>query len=287
MKNLFTNLFQKQTPQQSTVIQQDTKELIDKIHNEFYCAGDDLLREANEIISSNVFSEEKTNQLKKFGFTSVPEVVEVEQKVEKKKIAHKTIELVQKYHFKYPNNKFITKDMVEEICKKYNLVFGDVSLYKGFVPLHNLKQIEDFYKKHPFNTYSCVDEFGKTFTIDMSDFEIKRSEISPQYFHFYPKDINIKEHSFQSREGVNFYGRDYSGLICSKSIFVSRMTKDSTIICAPLKDMNTEGMNLKGYELKKHIPDPVVLQPVEFGYLIISAWGDEASDELVVNEINN
>ena len=42
-----------------------------------------------------------------------------------------------------------------------------------------------------------------------------------------------------------------------------------------------------GYKLKqvyKDIPDPVVLQPVKGGYLILTAWGDEASDPLVINE---
>ena len=35
------------------------------------------------------------------------------------------------------------------------------------------------------------------------------------------------------------------------------------------------------------ILDPVVLQPVMGGYMILAAWGDEASDPLVVNEQNN
>ena len=36
-----------------------------------------------------------------------------------------------------------------------------------------------------------------------------------------------------------------------------------------------------------NIPDPVVLQPVCGGYLIVCAWGDEASDEIVVNQQMN
>ncbi|MBK8366268.1 MAG: hypothetical protein IPL10_02335 [Bacteroidetes bacterium] len=37
----------------------------------------------------------------------------------------------------------------------------------------------------------------------------------------------------------------------------------------------------------KVIPDPVVLQPVHYGFLIVTAWGDEASDDIVVNPKNN
>lgn len=40
-------------------------------------------------------------------------------------------------------------------------------------------------------------------------------------------------------------------------------------------------------EQAKEIPDPVVLYPVREGYLIVTAWGDEASDPDVVNEVNN
>ena len=65
-------------------------------------------------------------------------------------------------------------------------------------------------------------------------------------------------------------------------------------ICAPLKDMNMQGMKLDGVHMVKDVPvpDPVVLMPKNHkngtvGYLILTAWGDEASDELVVNQNNN
>jgi ABC-type molybdate transport system permease subunit len=49
--------------------------------------------------------------------------------------------------------------------------------------------------------------------------------------------------------------------------------------------MDITGLELtEGYKLtKKFIPDPVVLQPVRGGFLLVTVWGDEASDELVVN----
>lgn len=62
--------------------------------------------------------------------------------------------------------------------------------------------------------------------------------------------------------------------------------KEKLQICAPIKYMDIKGLELtEGYKLeKKFIPDPVVLQPVKGGYLILTAWGDEASDPLVVNQ---
>lgn len=33
--------------------------------------------------------------------------------------------------------------------------------------------------------------------------------------------------------------------------------------------------------------DPIVLCRTKHGYLIITAWGDEANDELIINENHN
>ncbi len=51
-------------------------------------------------------------------------------------------------------------------------------------------------------------------------------------------------------------------------------------------------MEVKDFKLtEREIPDPVVLQPVFFKnkkhYLIVTAWGDEASDDLVKNHNHN
>lgn len=44
-------------------------------------------------------------------------------------------------------------------------------------------------------------------------------------------------------------------------------------------------MEKKGYQIVAK--DPIILQPVIGGYLIVTAWGDEAGDNLVVNEVKN
>lgn len=57
-------------------------------------------------------------------------------------------------------------------------------------------------------------------------------------------------------------------------------------ICAPVKDIDTEGLTQVGHTLV-NVDDPIVLHPVEGGFLIVAAWGPEASDENVVNEKMN
>jgi hypothetical protein len=59
-------------------------------------------------------------------------------------------------------------------------------------------------------------------------------------------------------------------------------------ICAPLKDFDMEGMMTSGRTIvKKEIPDPVVLCEVRDGYRIVTAWGPEAEDDIVVNHKMN
>ncbi len=63
-------------------------------------------------------------------------------------------------------------------------------------------------------------------------------------------------------------------------------------IAAPVKDFNMTSHEIKDFKISKiEIPDPVVLQPVIYEgikhYLIVTAWGDEAEDELVVNQKMN
>jgi hypothetical protein len=53
------------------------------------------------------------------------------------------------------------------------------------------------------------------------------------------------------------------------------------LIIAPEHKLNTQNKEREGFILK--IKDPIVLQPVNGGYLIVSSWGLEADDEMVIN----
>ncbi len=108
---------------------------IQEIHNEFSNASDKLLEEANNIIKeSQNFDYDKLKRLEKLGFSNSSFVKTVRPLLEKSKINEQQIKLVKYYKKEYPNNKFITENQVKEICKKYNLVFGNVSLFTGFIP---------------------------------------------------------------------------------------------------------------------------------------------------------
>lgn len=237
-------------------VKESVKEVIEQIHSEFNNAGEELLKEANEILSGK-FCSEKADRLEKMGFTSTKEVVEIKEKKAKKELSESIISFVQYYRFNYPNYKFITEDMVEQICKKYGLVCGGISKYKGFVPVHNLKHIEDF-KLRPEDLL-----YGRVF----DTFRWREDRV----------DIITKE----QYDELNNRNKGFGLRSIYRTVII-----DELKICAPIKDMNTDGMRLSGWKLID-IPDPVVLKQVAGGYLILTAWGDEAADPLVVNQINN
>jgi hypothetical protein len=116
-----------------------------KIHREFYTASDKLLKEANEIIAKAAkVSLKKSERLEKLGFVKVKEVKESKEIMESVDFTKKMSEIIQMYSLKYPNNKFIIEEDVKKICEKYNLVFGNIEDFTGFVPEKNLQEIEAF-----------------------------------------------------------------------------------------------------------------------------------------------
>lgn len=257
--------------------------LVHEIHNEFLTAGDRILEEARGIIRECEGEQvDKGKRLASLGFEKVPEAVRA-IRLETKAVRTKEIaDLVVYYQLHYPNHKLITEEQVEIICEKYGLVCGDVSMYKGFVPEKNLQQIESFKLKKAEENVLIADN-GYLF----ENAEIRKCGC---YFHIFKKGESDRyKYAFQSNDGVNFYAHD------SKNIFGYltaggagfSMISRALQICAPLKDMEIpEGKRLQGHKIK-NIPDPVVLMPVKGGYLIVAAWGDEASDDVVVNQKMN
>ena len=120
-------------------------DVITQIHKEFNSIGDKMYEEAIEIIDAlKITNEEKVIRLKKLGFTSSKEVQTAERIIQKKKISQEMVALITYYRMHYPFNKFITEEQVIAICKKYQLVYGDIIKFTGFIPEKNLQQIENF-----------------------------------------------------------------------------------------------------------------------------------------------
>lgn len=248
-------------------------QIIEEIHENFFTEVDKLLQEAKISHSLDTNKQtliDKCNRLKALGFTNTKEVKDAELELNrlnllknensKKKLLTEAIEY---FSFKYPNYKFITEDSVKKICEKYNLVYGEIDRYIGVVPDKNLKHIEDFKISEEDDCYTYKKSSLYMYRNDFSGKRYVKKEIMDKFTN----NIDLKDN--------NGYYHNFE--------------KNLLEIVAPSKDFNMENMEIKNFKLSKvEIPDPVVLKPVIFNntkhYLIVTAWGLESNDELVINQ---
>jgi len=253
-------------------------ELVEEIHQTFMTEVDKLLREAKISKSSDTIKQdliEKTRKLQSLGFTKTKEIVEGEEEIERLRAIEKEnnkkrslIQAIDYFSSKYPQYKFITEESVKSICEKYGLIYSEVSNYIGTVPDENLAQISEF-KIHSEDT--C---YIKT--------NISRGYSGTEL-------ISHSRYIIETTRSITHNSTDY--LLSKLHQFADYSYSKSPLeIAAPMSDFNLGGKEIKDFKLsvKAKAPDPVVLQPVFHGntkyYLIVTAWGKEAEDSLVVNE---
>lgn len=225
-------------------------EVITQVHTEFTTAGEKLYQDALAIINSTkLLNEEKVERLTKLGFTASKEVKEAQEILRKREVNDELVKRIAYYRDQYPLYKFITDEQVKAICRKYGLIYGKVSDYTGFVPEAKLKIMEEFALKDKDAQHYVRGSWGMS---------------SPMY-------LTYEEYKQHKKVNSDCYA------------------DSEFLIAAPMKDFNIKSsQEVRDFSLvNKPIPDPVVLAPVNGGYLIVCAWGEEASDPLVVNDINN
>lgn len=233
------------------------EELVHKIHTEFNTASDlflDKCKKELDELSSIQLNKDKADRLSKLGFTNTSLVIEVNTHVSKEEVRKRNIESILNWKTKYPLNKFISEEDVKIICGKYGLVLGNVSWYKGVVPEKNLKEIEKFLTYFKERDSAYEKSYGTSWN-KCTFKEYDKAVNDPNLIRIHGPWFRKKELMICAVESEMIIPRDY---VKSGHTFI---------------------------QVKK---DPVVLQPLsDGGYLIITAWGDEAEDPLVVNEVNN
>lgn len=252
---------------------------IEQIHNEFFTASEKLITQAKAILEKPI--NEKAFRLEKAGF-SVAQGVEEHKRLAEQQAKEKAFaDMVNEYQMTYPNNKFITEEQVTRICKKYNLVCAPVARFKGFVPESKLKQIEAFTNvapRHvPDKKIRITSVWNASNIFNSLTAKLIRQELGEFLDYDHP---NIEYNGGQPWRIHASFGRYYISGYQEK--------KYERSICAPKKDFDLKGLSKLGLffsSLTTHVvPDPVVLEPIKGGYLILAAWGDEAKDEDVVNQ---
>lgn len=267
---------------------------IEEIHNEFLSTE----VKSDKVIDIPESRIKKSERLSKLGFSQSKEIAEINS-IKKEVDNKKTIEEAERrYRILYPFNKFISYKKIEEICKKYSLVYADISKYTGFVPEEKLTQIENFKIRQEDKDYFVCRNRSTNEVFYIENAEIR--SFHSGYYHIYKKDSPLDSNSFLDRafqsdnnDPNDFYSSDSGNVFGLRHMGDQRFYIENTglKICAPVKDMDTKGMRIeKGY-LLKNIPDPVVLMPVKGGALIVAMWGDEEfdpfTDEDLKNQVNN
>ena len=257
--------------------------VIAEIHNAFDTAGDRLLAEAKAIIAKEIPTD-KGKRLQALGFGSTKPATEMTENISVKKESTALAETISYFQMNYPNYKFINEEVVKEICGKYNLLLGDAEEYIGDVPEKNIREIENFKLKEEDyvesrTPVSWMDMPGESLMWNTGFDDIRRRRISDRLM---ATNMALQAQQPQSRLGEGILSQ-FRNIEPDEP----KTKKPAFEIVAPKKDFNLQNTVEKGYKLEKYIPDPIVLQPVKGGYLIISKWGLEGKDKMLVNEVMN
>lgn len=234
--------------------------------------------------------------MKLFGKKSVSDIVDVDVQIHKDIYSAQELLLVEA---KAVINKKIPYDeeSLERFKKLHELGFKNISNVKEWNEIdskqkqsESIKSIIEYYQQeYPLNRFISLQavlnicEKYKLLLASVSDYisdipEKNQKEIIE--FKVKRKDIRIP---YEIGALFNPIYHPF-GFDCKK-YYNEKVSGTDLLIIAPENKLNTKDKIKNGRILK--IKDPIVLQPVTEGHLIVSSWGLEAGDEKVVNPINN
>ena len=299
------NFFKRSAAVLERVVTPKVTYTIQDIHNEFDSVEDILLLEADVLIDelnskSDSTLESKAKDLEKLGFFKSFVVKNSKELNKKIQITKEQADLIREYKQLYPFQKFLTEEELDRICQKYGLIYAPVGNYIEDVPQKNLNEIANAKalearfrpKNNKYITITSATSFASTTESNFPK-EMKAFLKDPIELHF---DIKRDRYSNYSTEEIldklGYKGPPAQWSNLTK-VEVNEVSKEGLFIAAPethfdLSDVSKE--KKYGY-FKSHvtivIQDPIVFRYCKGGVQVLSKWGDEASDELLVNPIEN
>lgn len=263
-----------------------------QIFNDVYSAEGLILEEAKRVLANppqfTKEQEARLEQLKQLGFDNFDEVKKLEKQREDFQLHSGLKRMIRYYNFAYPFNRFISQDSVKVIIKKYKLVLAKASDYIAEIPEKNQREIVNF--KVMRKDVREPDEIREGWGILSFPSYIGFLDLGIGSGSYYQELNKLKFGQLMNQPEFDDYRRIEKERL--KRIASEKKAKDreripgkDLLIVAPQHKLNMKGREIKDGILR--IKDPIVLQPVHMGYLIVSSWGLEASDELVVNKIEN
>jgi hypothetical protein len=179
--------------------------------------------------------------------------------------------------------KFLLEPQIERICEKYNLYVRDLQYFLGDIPEDNIIQIMNFsvclddikdyhlfYTNNDFNPYQqnklVVNSLPMFIKNNMEHLILTGYS---DYLTARPEQVRIPITSFKRFGLTNLLTiASVESLLSPNAFLNSRNRIESKPELAPKHKVEL---------------DPIVLFKTAHGYLVITAWGDEANDELVAN----
>lgn len=280
-----------------------SNQIVKEIHNEFDTAEDRLLEQADLLlkelnIPTETSIEKKASDLRSLGFVNSEVVKVAESLTQKRKEANEKLvstkeqaELIRYYKYTYPFQKFLTEQELERICAKYNLIFAPVANYLEDVPEKNIKEI--IASKNLLQSDAATDfnYFKVTGYYYWSEKLVKH--IKEQKFKIPDTDLRLFKlvpWSECNKLLSKIYPNESDSI--GKEFEVITESKQGLFIAAPQSHFNLKGLTKKGRFsflniVKTEVKDPIVFRYCRGGIQVLSKWGLEASDEALVNEIEN
>jgi len=276
-----------------------TEEVIHKEIDEF---SEKAIQEAMKILEEPQYTEEELNLLSKFGFPEIEKVKTFE--TEKKRKLKGIADFAEYYMQTYPFFKFITVEKLDDICKKYGLIYAQTNFFMGKIPKKNLLEMKNAQKIKEEDVSSATRASSATngiinYPTNMLNYierkvtEIRSPELLAKLVSKEPKLGAVlsmmsgdKPKSFPyAIESV--YGKELFNLGGDALAEFEKGFNSLQFYIAANPDYFDTSKLEKMSEFRYEIKDPILFRYVKGGVLVITKWGAEANDsELIIGDLN-
>ncbi len=265
---------------------------IEDVHNDFNIARTKIYENAQLVVNTSGFKpSEEMEKLHSLGFRS-KQVITYMQSKQQFESNLKISQIIMDYKIKYPTNRFIDHVELVNIIKKYSLVVSSTENFIGQIPERNIKAIASFKLKEEDIRYVS----GKPGVIgrwvrDMEaeaiiEKESKKREENGD-FHYTSHMRRESPQKFINDGSVNFSLSKEQPQPRRDSWETFNTNQNSLIVVGTSDQFDMQRVEAEKNSLRILDNDPIVLCPVEYGYLIVTMWGEEANfQEVKDNSLN-
>lgn len=299
--------------------------IVKEIHESFTRAELELVHEAEMILKEATEENKKrAEKLRNMGFGGAKPVKRLSKEEQEK--AEELLHFRKRYSRIAPQYKFLTEDKLVEICSKYKIVVGASERYTEDIPEKNQEDILNFKILDKSFLEISDDTYRNAIWMQRNGLGVHPKNMGTEHIYNTLKMIIRNALSIYSSHfdvGVfrtmitELYLRGEGELIDSIKDQLAHTvipSDDARQLITPIKttyfyvaadidSFDTKGVDLDGVflkdkdnneELAESIKntlyreyDPIVLAKVQGGYLVVTAWGDEASDPDVTQPNRN